>query len=228
MALMKHLQLPRFSSDKLFIKAMTHKSYANEQGEGGVDNERLEFLGDAILTFICGELLYREFPQKPEGELTQLRSSLVDRTQLAAFAIALQLNQHLRLGRGVENSGGRTNPRLLSSAFEALVGAYFLDQGSNIDKVQAYVEPLFHWALAERGATGSAINYKSRFQEWALAEIGQVPEYFILEESGPDHAKRFVAEVRVQANSYGQGKGRKKQEAEKQAARAALEFLGVL
>lgn len=225
---MRQFNPPDFNSPKLFIKAMTHKSYANEHGELEGDNERLEFLGDAILNFICGALLYREFLQKPEGELTQLRSSLVDKTQLAAFAIALDLNQHLRLGKGVEKSGGRTNPRLLSSAFEALVGAYFLDQDSKIDTVQEFVEPLFLWALHERGVIGSAINYKSRFQEWALAETGKVPEYIILEESGPDHAKRFVAEVQVKGKPYGQGKGRKKQEAEKQAARIALERLGLL
>lgn len=219
--------LPEFCDRTLLQRAMTHKSYANEQGLVG-DNERLEFLGDAILTFICGELLYRLFPDKPEGELTQLRASLVDRTQLAVFAIALQLNQTLRLGKGVENSGGRTNPRLLSSAFEALVGAYFIDQGSEVEVVKHFVEPLFQWALEQRGATSNTINYKSRFQEWALAEVGKVPEYIIVEESGPDHAKKFVSEVRVQGKFYGRGRGHKKQEAEKQAARSALEALGIL
>lgn len=219
--------LPEFCDRTLLQGAMTHKSYANEQGLVG-DNERMEFLGDAILTFICGELLYRLFPDKPEGELTQLRASLVDRTQLAVFAIALELNKVLRLGKGVENSGGRTNPRLLSSAFEALVGAYFIDQGSRVEVVQDYVEPLFRWALQQRGATSDTINYKSRFQEWALAGPGKVPEYIILEESGPDHAKKFVAEVRVQGKPYGRGRGHKKQEAEKQAARSALEALGIL
>ncbi|MBD2260710.1 ribonuclease III [Pseudanabaena sp. FACHB-2040] len=225
---MKQSKLPKFSNPKLLIKAMTHKSYANEHGELEADNERLEFLGDAILNFVCGELLYREFSQKPEGELTQLRASLVDKTQLAEFAIALDLNQHLRLGKGVEKSGGRSNPRLLSSAFEALVGAYFLDQGSTIDLVQDFVEPLFQRALAQRGATSNTANYKSRFQEWALAEFGEVPEYVIIEEAGPDHAKRFVSEVWVKGKPYGRGKGRKKQEAEKQAARSALETLGLL
>ncbi|HEY9735567.1 MAG TPA: ribonuclease III [Trichocoleus sp.] len=220
--------LPQFSDRTLLLRAMTHKSYAKEHEGAGGDNERLEFLGDAILTFMCGELLHRAFPERSEGELTQLRASLVDRTQLAAFAIALQLGQHLRLGRGVENSGGRTNPRLLSSAFEALVGAYFLDQGSDIEAVKDFVEPLFLQALAQRETTDSAINFKSRFQEWALAEVGEVPRYLIVEESGPDHAKRFVAEVWVQGTAYGRGEGNKKQEAEKEAARNALETLGLL
>ncbi|MBD0268076.1 MAG: ribonuclease III [Cyanobacteria bacterium Co-bin8] len=225
---MEQLQPLNFKDPKLLTKALTHKSYANEQGELDGDNERLEFLGDAILNFVCGELLYREFSQKPEGELTQMRASLVDKTQLAAFAIALHLDQYLRLGKGVEKSGGRSNPRLLSSAFEALVGAYFLDQNSAIEVVQDFVEPLFLWALAQRGATSNTINHKSRFQEWALAEFGEVPEYIIVEEAGPDHAKRFVSEVRVKGVPYGRGKGHKKQEAEKQAAHTALESLGLL
>ncbi|MBD0334525.1 MAG: ribonuclease III [Cyanobacteria bacterium Co-bin13] len=225
---MEPLQPLKFNDPKLLTKALTHKSYANEQGFLDGDNERLEFLGDAILNFVCGELLYREFSQKTEGELTQLRASLVDKTQLAAFAIALQLDKHIRLGKGVEKSGGRSNPRLLSSAFEALVGAYFLDQDSTVEVVQDFVEPLFLWALAQRGATSSTLNYKSRFQEWALAEFGEVPIYIIVEEAGPDHAKRFIAEVRVKDMPYGRGKGRKKQEAEKEAARSALETLGLL
>lgn len=203
---------------------MTHKSYAHERGQVASHNERLEFLGDAILNFLGAELLYQLLPNQPEGELSQLRSRLVDKTQLAEFAIALNLGQRLRLGRGVENSGGRTNPRLLSSAFEALIGAYFLDCNAQIEAVQAYVRPLFISALTQRGTT--VTNVKSQFQQWALAEIGQVPQYQILAATGPDHDRHFVAQVQVNGVAYGQGDGRTKQEAEKQAARNALSRLG--
>ena len=136
-------RLPKFQNPALFTQAMTHKSYAREHPEAGGDNERLEFLGDAILTFLCGEFLFARYPDQPEGALTPLRASLVDATQLGKFAVELSLRQHLRLGRGVEGSGGRDNARLLSSAFEALVGAYFLDQRSHVDPVRQFVFPLF-------------------------------------------------------------------------------------
>ena len=207
---------------------MSHKSYANEQNQPEQSNERLEFLGDAILTFLCGEFLYDKYPHLPEGELTKLRASLVDKNQLSDFALALALNRHLLLGKGVENSGGRENPRLLSSAFEALMGAYFLDRDSDIAPVRAYVNPLFQVALAQRGEADPVVNYKSQLQEWSLAKFGEVPKYQIISESGPDHAKYFTAEVLIQGEQYGIGKGAKKQDAEKKAARSALERLGLL
>ncbi len=221
-------QLPTFEQAALLTTAVTHKSYAKEQGQPGADNERLEFLGDAILTFLCGEFLYRDYPQADEGELTQLRASLVDKTQLSVFALQLGLNHYLRLGKGVENSQGRSNPRLLSSAFEAVIGAYFLDLDGDVDAVRHYLEPFFVWALKQRQTDEPLVNAKSQFQAWALAEVGEVPDYVIMAESGPDHAKQFVAEVRVKGKGYGRGQGPKKQSAEKQAARSALERLGLL
>lgn len=207
---------------------MTHKSYANEGSKPEENNERLEFLGDAILTFLCGEFLYKKYPKLAEGELTPLRASLVDKHQLAEFAKSLNLDQKLRLGKGVENSGGRQNPRLLSSAFEALIGAYFLDQDSSVDAVRVYVEPFFADALRRRGADKSGVNAKSQFQEWATAKLKEFPQYRLIEASGPDHARHFVVEVTVKGQVYGRGQGRKKQEAEKEAARIALEKLGLL
>ncbi|WP_008308293.1 ribonuclease III [Leptolyngbya sp. PCC 6406] len=220
--------LPQFQHSILFQKAMTHRSYAQELGDDSSDNERLEFLGDAILTFLCGEFLYQTYPTKAEGDLTRIRSSLVDRIQLATFAEKLRLGDHLRLGKGMEKTGGRENPRLLSSAFEALIGAYFLDCNSDVDAVRAYVNPLFQWALAQRGEAEQAANPKSQLQEWSLATTGEIPEYVMVEASGPDHAKQFVVEVRIQGQVYGRGQGQRKQDAEKQAARLALERLGLL
>lgn len=220
--------LPKFQNPDLFTQAMTHKSYAREYPDAGGDNERLEFLGDAILTFLCGEFLFARYPDKPEGALTPLRASLVDATQLGKFAVELSLRQHLRLGRGVEGSNGRDNPRLLSSAFEALVGAYFLDQRSQVDPVRRFVFPLFESVVETLADPNQNINEKSALQEWALAQVGIIPTYEIVEESGPDHAKQFTAVVGINGKIYGQGQGRRKQDAEKAAARHALERLGRL
>jgi len=217
--------LPTFQNPALWHQAMTHTSYANEYADSGADNERLEFLGDAILTFLSGEFLFQRYPDWSEGELTPLRAALVDQHQLAQFAQQLNLGQQLRLSRGVEASGGRHNLRLLSSAFEALIGAYFLDTGSDMARVRQYVMPFFESVIAERVASVPQMNPKSRLQEWALSHGGEIPRYTIVEASGPDHAKQFVAEVRLQGTAYGRGRGHRKQEAEKEAARQALRRL---
>lgn len=220
--------LPQFSDRAFFLQAMTHKSYARENPSVGADNERLEFLGDAILTFLCGEFLFQRYPDRAEGGLTTLRASLVDAQQLGQFARQLQLQQYLRLGRGVEGSGGRQNTRLLSSAFEALVGAYFLDQDSAIVPVRAFIFPLFDSVVEVLADPASSLNEKSTLQAWALANVGAIPDYVITSASGPDHAKVFTAAVLIETKPYGQGTGRRKQDAEKAAARDALQQLGLL
>ena len=221
-------KLPIFQDDALLQRSLTHSSYINEHPEFGEDNERLEFLGDAVLNFLSGEFLYKRYPQKPEGELTPLRSALVDESQLAKFAIALNLGPVMHLGRGAEINGGRENPNLLSSTFEALVGAYFLDTGSNIEQVRDFIEPLFQAVVDQLVISAAQINFKSRFQAWALAEVGENPKYIVIAQSGPDHAREFTAEVRVADHKYGEGKGHRKQDAEKSAAKQALEALGLL
>lgn len=220
--------LPEFRQPQLLVQALTHKSYVRENPQAGQDNERLEFLGDAILTFLSGELLFKQYRYLPEGKLTPLRSFLVDKVQLAAFARLLQLEDKLRLGRGVEQDGGRHNPRLLCSAFEALVGAYFLDQHSDVEVVRAYIDPFFQQALKQRDAKAQVLNTKSQLQEWALGDVGHLPQYEIVAADGPDHAKHFVAQVLINGVLYGEGTGRKKQDAEKAAARNALQQLGLL
>ncbi len=217
-----------FRDRTLLDTALTHRSYVNEHPEMSGDNERLEFLGDAVLNFLAGEFLYKRYPDKPEGQLTPLRSALVDEKQLAQFAIALNLGSMMRLGRGAEINDGRNNPNLLSSTFEAVVGAYFLDTGSDIDAVRAVVMPLFDSVIDNFADTAVQVNYKSRFQEWALANIGQNPTYAIVAQAGPDHARVFTAEVKVADKKYGMGQGHRKQDAEKAAARQALEKLGSL
>jgi ribonuclease-3 len=199
----------------------------NEQPVPLCHNERLEFLGDAILNFVCGEFLYRRYPDLPEGQLTPMRSALVDEPQLAQFAIALGLGPRLRLGRGAERDGGRQNPNLLSCAFEAVIGAYYLDCG-DIAQVRQYVTQFFESVVVEVAEPAPAINYKSRFQHWALTNYGENPQYIIVGAIGPDHDKHFIAEVQVLGQKYGQGEGRSKQAAEKAAARDALVALGIV
>ncbi|OKH12162.1 ribonuclease III [[Limnothrix rosea] IAM M-220] len=219
--------LPRFRDDQLFTQALTHSSYCNEHPEVTKDNERLEFLGDAVLKFVMGKLLFEQFPQLQEGELSRLRASLENnRYQLATFATDLGLDQLLRLGKGTEKVGARQNPEILSDVFEAVVGAYFLDAG--IEATIAFVEKLVlpvAITLAAKPELVASQNAKGALQEWALAHIGELPEYKILAESGADHAKTFKVGVFIQGKRYGQGTAGSKKLAQKQAAQAALQVI---
>lgn len=220
-------EFPPFHDAKLLEMALVHRSYVNENTDAPEHNERLEFLGDAILNFLCGEFLYQRYPELPEGKLTPMRSALVDEQQLAKFAIALNLGDRLRLGRGAERDGGRQNPNLLSCAFEALIGAYYLDCG-DIDRVRDYVVDFFASVVVEVAEPAPEINYKSRFQHWALTTHGENPKYVIIGAIGPDHDKQFIAAVQVLGQQYGRGQGRSKQIAEKEAARDALGTVGMV
>ncbi len=219
------MNLPAFRDRRLLQQALTHRSYINDYPQVEENNERLEFLGDSVLNFLIGSWLYEQYPQMGEGELTRWRSRLVDQSQLAQLGRQLDLGAKLRLGKGVEKQGGRENPRLLCSALEAIVGAYLLDAG--LDAVKTYVRALFSPLLHSIGSQSSAIDPKSQLQVWALAQSSQtLPVYRLLQESGPDHAKTFTAEVLINGISYGQGQGHSKKEAEKQAALKALKSLG--
>ena len=222
-------KLPKITNQSLLELALTHRSYANEHPEVAGHNERLEFLGDAVLGFLVGELLYRLYPSMTEAELTRLRSRLVDEHQLGKLGSLMNLGSLMRLGKGAEKDNGRANPSLLNDTFEAIIGAYFLDRG--IEAVAAYVQPLFT-SLAEQlvseqshSQTTTFIDSKNKFQQWALANYQEPPTYKIIKESGPDHAKEFTAQVLVKGIVYGTGKGKRKQEAQKAAAKAALEQL---
>jgi ribonuclease-3 len=224
-------KLPIIKNESLLQCALTHRSYVNEYPDAGEHNERLEFLGDAVLGFLVGELLYRRYPQMSEAQLTRLRSNLVDEKQLARFATQLGIGELIRLGRGATKEGGRQNPSILSDTFEAIIGAYFLEAG--VDAARQYIQLLFA-ATADSLASPESdiapqhlIDSKGQFQQWALAKFVQNPEYSIVDETGPDHAKEFVAQVQVKGKVYGIGKGRNKKEAEKRAAEAALKAVGV-
>jgi len=213
-----------FSDKTLLQRALTHRSYLNENPDYPLeDNERLEFLGDAILDFITGEYLYHRFPEVTEGRLTNLRSALVRTESLAKFAAKLDLGTFLFLGRGEEDSGGRERAAILCDAFEALLGALYLDQG--MEAARDFVGVLIEPALQEILASHAEKDAKSRLQEVAQSQYQLTPIYRTIKEEGPDHAKEFTVEAVIGSKSYGQGVGFSKQNAAQAAAREALNML---
>ena len=214
-----------FTNISLLTRAFIHRSYLNENSDALEDNERLEFLGDAVLGFLVGAWVYHHCPEMHEGDLTKVRSALVRNEQLAEFARHLDLGRAMRMGRGEAASGGRNRDNLLGSTFEAVVGALYLDQG--VIAVEKFMEPLLD-IVKERVIERSEIyDPKSRLQEWAQAEKLGTPQYITVSSTGPDHAKVFEIEVRVKGAVYGRGKGPSKQVAEQISAQTALESLGL-
>jgi ribonuclease-3 len=222
-------KIPPIINQDILIQALTHRSYKNEHLTTKSDNERLEFLGDAILCFVVAEIIYKRYPEMNEAQLTRLRSKLVDEQQLSQFARELGLPKLMYLGKGAEKDGGRDNPAMLSDTFEAVIAAYFIESG--IDAVRHYVQSLFVPVIDEILLSESDINptnlvdSKNQLQQWSLANFGEKPEYLVIAESGPPHAREFTSQVTVKGLVYGVGKGKKKQDAEKQAAVAALRKL---
>jgi ribonuclease III len=212
-----------FSNLSLLTRALTHRSFVNEHPTALEDNERLEFLGDAVLDFIVGAWVYHRFPELPEGDLTKMRAALVSNDQLAVFARRLDLGRALRLGRGEYVSGGKDRDSLLGSMFEALIGALYLDSG--LGAVEAFVHPMLNDAQAS--ILEDLHDPKSRLQEWAQAEKMGTPQYVTVSSKGPDHAKEFEIEVRIQGKTCGRGSGSSKQNATRNAAQDALESLGI-
>jgi ribonuclease-3 len=210
----------------LYRKAFTHSSAANQSKGKDLPREsyeRLEFLGDAVLDFVVGAWVYNRFPEMQEGELTKIRSAIVRNEQLAAFARRLNLGSALRLGRGEFASGGRQREGLLGSLFEALIGALYLDAG--LGAVEAFMDPLLE--EAQQFILDEIHDPKSRLQEWAQAQKMGTPQYVTISATGPDHAKVFEVEVRIQGTTYGRGHGSSKQVAARIAAQVALETLGI-
>ncbi len=211
-----------FRNEALLRLALTHRSYLNENPGNADDNERLEFLGDALLTFLSGEYLYRHQPAIGEDEMTRRRSALVDETQLAKFAIEVGLDLRMRLSKGTAQEGGYTNENLLSSTFEAVVGAYYLDHG-DIEAVRPLVEDLFRSVPETVVMSRAGIDAKNRLQEWVHLNVGAItPTYSTEQSGGQDHTPEFVAQVHVGDRLMGEGRGRNKREAQKQAAENAL------
>ncbi len=221
--LSRRLGLP-FSNLSLLTRALTHRSYLNENPQAVDDNERLEFLGDAVLDFIVGAWVYNRFPEMPEGDLTKIRSALVRNDQLAKFARNLELGRALRLGRGEAASGGHDRDNLLGSAFEALIGALYLESG--LGAVEAFVNPILE--DARESILNEIHDPKSKLQEWAQAEKLGAPRYRVVGTNGPDHLVTFEIVVEIAGVVRGRGTGTSKSHAEHAAAQDALNNLGII
>jgi len=213
----------QFKDPTLLEKALVHSSYINESPSTTISNERLEFLGDAVLGFIIAKELYQRLPQSTEGEMTELRSSLVRGDALSRIAKAISLGDYLYLGKGEEASGGRRKPANLAGAMEAVIAAIFLDQGSSVTR--DFLLRLMAKELKKALSQGIEPDYKSQLQELIQARHQQTPTYQVLEAVGPDHDRRFSVEVRVGDTVLGRGSGKSKKLAEIEAARAALDQL---
>ena len=207
-----------FTNRELLSEALNHSSYANEQRSAGISsNERLEFMGDSVLGFVTAEFLFRMYPQLPEGDLTRMRAALVCEQSLYEVARMLELGQYLKLGKGEEAGGGREQQSILADAVEAVFAAVYLDGGME------QIRSLIHRVLLSRApAAEERKDYKTTLQEIVQRNIGQQLTYHMMEESGPDHNKTFVFEVRLNGEPIGQGGGHSKKEAEQTAARDAL------
>lgn len=216
--------LPPFNNPSLLQRALTHSSYLNEHLElPNEDNERLEFLGDAVLDFVAAEYLFNTYPEFAEGRLTTIRAALVRMESLSDYANQLHLGDHVRLGKGEAETGGRARMSLLADAFEAVLGALYLDQG--LAPVKKFVEPLIAAEADRIVGDQKDRDAKSILQEWCQAQRGTTPHYRTINAVGPDHAKLFTVEVFLGDESIGRGEGTSKQIAAQAAAAEALKAL---
>ena len=214
-----------FTNQMLLRQAFTHRSYLNEhRGEVHGHNERLEFLGDAVLELISTHFLYTRFPEKDEGELTAYRAALVNAVILSEIAAGIEMNDYLLLSRGEAKDQGRARGVLLANAFEALIGAIYLDQG--YDAAQTFIERFLLPQIEDILARRLWQDAKSTLQEKVQEHQGVTPSYQVLKETGPDHDKHFIVGVFAKDEQLAQGEGKSKQEAEQSAARAAIDARG--
>jgi len=217
------MTLPTFKNKKLLEQAFTHRSYLNEAKEQLFSNERLEFLGDSILSFVVSTHLYNKYPQYNEGLLTNLRSLLVNTKSLGEIALALDFGKQLKLSRGENEAKGRENLSLLADSYEAFIGALYIDQG--IESVFHFVQETLLNRIYDVTSKGSLKDPKSLLQEYVQSKkLGQ-PQYKVANEEGPAHARRFTVSVSIAGKVMGEGTGKSKQEAEEIAAKQALETL---
>ncbi len=211
-----------FNDESLLIRALSHSSYVNENHSAGDSNERLEFLGDSVLGFITAENFYNNYKKLPEGELTKLRAATVCEKSLAGFAQQIDLGSYLLLGKGENLTGGRNRPSIQADAFEAIIAAIYLDGG--MDSARPFVLKYIEEAIRQHQ---SFKDYKTMLQEVVQRNPGELVEYVLVGESGPDHDKRFAVEVHLNSNVIGKGIGKSKKRAEQEAAREALELMGL-
>lgn len=219
-----------FGDKSLLTTALTHSSYANElkaRKQNAVCNERLEFLGDSVLSIIVSEYLFDRYASSPEGELTKLRAAVVQSSALASYAKAIALGEFLYLGVGEEKNDGRGRQSNLENAFEALLAAIYLDAGENgKETVEKFLLPFIVSEIKKVNSTGVHRDYKTDLQQLIQQAEGDYLEYITVDEQGPDHRKTFFVEARLNSNVIGKGTGKTKREAEQNAARDALELFG--
>ena len=213
----------KFKNKDYLMEALTHSTFAYERDNGMKCNERLEFLGDAVLSAISAEFLFEKYPDMPEGQLTKLRASLVCTDSLSGFARKIDLGKALLLGKGEANTGGADRPSNLENAFEALIAAIYLDGG--MECARTFVLGFLNEALENHNINFK--DYKTTLQEVVQKNPGENVTYVLVGESGPDHNKEFVMEVHLNSNVIGVGKGRSKKSAEQAAAKEALELMGL-
>ena len=213
----------KFKNIDLLKNALTHSSYANEVRGGYSSNERLEFLGDSVLSLVVSDYLYKQFKNLPEGELTKLRASLVCEKSLCSFSRELELGKFLNLGKGEDHNGGRERDSILADAFEAVLAAIYLDGG--MESARRYV---MNFVLRELKHTDDEVfkDYKTALQEIIQRNPEESVSYVLTSESGPDHDKSFTVEVRLNSNVIGCGTGKSKKQAEQRAAKQALQLMG--
>ncbi len=213
----------QFKNEELLLRALSHSSYANENHETCAgSNERLEFLGDSVLGFITAENFFTNYTKFPEGELTKLRANMVCEKSLAGFAREINLGEYLLLGKGEVVTGGRNRPSIQADAFEAVIAAIYLDGG--MESARKFVLHYIDEAIKKHQ---SIKDYKTILQEVVQKNPGEIIEYVLVGESGPDHDKRFEVEVHLNSNVIGKGIGKSKKRAEQEAAREALELMGL-
>lgn len=218
---MKKIPNLPIKDSKLLITALTHRSALNEKKGSAVSNERLEFLGDAVLELVVSNHLYRQYPHQPEGKLTHLRAKIVQTKTLATAAAKLKLGQHLILSKGEKHAGGQKNISLLANCFEAVIGAIYLDQGLNT--ARAFIKTHLLDQLDTILKDAQITDYKSQLQEFWQQKAKIAPIYKVIKTFGPDHNKIFTVKVHLGKKVIGQGKGKSKQQAQQRAAQAALE-----
>ena len=212
-----------FNDKELLIEALSHSSYANEKRKGRNSNERLEFLGDSVLSIVVSQYLFEHFTHLPEGELTKIRASLVCEKSLYEFAKQIDLGEHILLGKGEENTGGRERVSILADAFEAVIAAVFLDGG--LEAANRLIFKFFPKDIDDLKPV-SFSDHKTILQEIIQKNPEEKVEYKLVGQSGPDHNKAFKVQVRLNSNVIGTGIGRSKKEAEQMAAKEALELMG--
>ena len=213
----------KFKNPELLKEALTHSSYANEQHKKLKCNERLEFLGDAVLSIVVSDYIFANCPKLPEGELTKLRAALVCEKSLHKYSITLGLGEHLLLSHGERRSGGYKRASILADAFEAVIAAIYLDGG--IEPARKHILRFVIPEIEQRRSVAFK-DYKTALQEIIQKNPGETLEYILVGSSGPDHDKHFKVEVHLNSNVIGRGGGKSKKEAEQQAAREALELMG--